>query len=117
MSLDSTIMTMIERIRRDAGCEAEVRQLQGEVLQFKVTNGIDYRLAFRDGTVELDGSAEPTFHIQGDPQVFDDLFQRRLKPLAAIMTRRLKVTFDPVRMPLVRRIISVGLALGSQEEA
>jgi putative sterol carrier protein len=117
MSLDGTIQSMIERIREDAGCEAEVRELQGEVLQFKVIGGVDYRLAFRNGTVELDEAANPTFHIHGERDVFDALFQRRLSPIAAIMTRRLKVTFDPVRLPLIKRIITAGLRPTRQEEA
>ena len=116
MSLDGTITTIIQRIREDAACENEVRELQGEVLQFKVTDGPEYRLAFRNDTVELDQTAPPTFHIQGERAVFDSLFLRRLTPLAAIMTRRLKVTFDPVRMPLIRRIIAVGMVSGQPQE-
>lgn len=116
MSLNGTIERMIDRILGDAGLEDDIRELQGEVLQFKVVDGVDYRLAFRNGTVEVDGSATPTFHVHGEREVFDALFQRRLTPIAAIMTRRLKVTFDPVRMPRFKRIIQAGLRSGRPEE-
>lgn len=116
MGIDQVIESMVERIRGNAACEADVRELQGEVLQFKVTDGSEYRLAFRDDSVELDADATPTFQIQGRSEVFNSLFQRRLTPLAAIMTRRLKITFDPERMPRIRRIIAAGLGPAAQAQ-
>jgi putative sterol carrier protein len=109
MSVEDTILSILTRIRENPECQPDIQKLQGEVLQFKITGEQEYRFAFRDGGVELDQTAAPTFHIEGQAEVMQSLFEGRLDPLAAILTRRLKITFDPVRGPLIRRIIAAGM--------
>jgi putative sterol carrier protein len=109
MSLSETITTILTRIQESTECQPDLEKLDGEVLLFKVTDGEEYRLAFRDGTVELDNTATPTFNFEGSADVLASIFAGKLSPLAAILTRRVKATLDPVRGPVIGRVISVGL--------
>jgi putative sterol carrier protein len=117
MSLSTTITSILTRIQESTECQSDLEKLQGEVLQFKITDGEEYRLAFRDGTVELDNTATPTFHFEGKSDVLASIFEGKLSPLAAILTRRVKATMDPVRGPLIGRVISVGLRQKASERA
>lgn len=105
--LNNTILSILARIRDNSQCQPDLQKLQGEVLQFKITGAEEYRLAFRNGTVELDNEATPTFHFEGRPEVLSAIFSGQLTPLAAILTRRVKATLDPVRGPVIGRIFSV----------
>jgi putative sterol carrier protein len=109
MDLGDTILSVVNRIQENVECQSEVQKLQGEVLQFKITGVNEYSLAFRNGTVELDREAEPTFRFEGSPEVLSAIFSGQLTPLAAILTRRVKATLDPIRGPLIARIFSVAL--------
>jgi putative sterol carrier protein len=109
IDINSTILSVLSRIRDNVQCQPEVQKLQGEVLQFKITGGEEYRLAFRNDTVELDNQAAPTFRFEGRPEVLSAIFSGQLTPLAAILTRRVKATLDPIRGPLIARIFSVAL--------
>jgi putative sterol carrier protein len=109
MDLKDTILSILTLIQDSLECQSEVQKLQGEVLQFKVTGVEEYRLAFRKGTVELDNEATPTFRFEGSSEVLSAIFSGKLSPLAAILTRRVKATLDPVRGPLIARIFSVAL--------
>ena len=109
MNLSETMTSVLTQIRESSECRPDLEKLQGEVLMFKVTGGEEYRFAFRDGSVELDNTATPTFHFEGTSDVLASIFDGRLSPLAAILTRRVKATLDPVRGPVIGRIFSVGL--------
>jgi putative sterol carrier protein len=117
MSLSATITTILTRIQESTECQSDLEKLQGEVLLFKVTDGEEYRLAFRDGTVKLDNTATPTFHFEGRSDVLTSIFDGKLTPLAAILTRRVKATLDPVRGPAIGRVISVGLRPNTSDGA
>jgi putative sterol carrier protein len=97
------------QIRESDECQSDLEKLQGEVLLFKVTGGEEYRFAFRDGTVELDDTATPTFRFEGSADVLASIFDGEVSPLAAILTRRVKATLDPVRGPMIARVFSVAL--------
>jgi putative sterol carrier protein len=107
--LNSTILSILTRIRDNVQCQSDIQKLQGEVLQFKITGAEEYRMAFRNGTVELDNEAAPTFRFEGRPEVLSAIFSGKLTPLAAIMTRRVKATLDPIRGPLIGRIFAAAL--------
>jgi putative sterol carrier protein len=115
--LKDTIFSILTRIQESADCQSEIQKLQGEVLQFKVTGVEEYCLAFRKGTVELDNEATPTFRFEGTTDVLSAIFSGQLSPLAAILTRRVKATLDPVRGPLIARIFSVALRQTTKEKA
>jgi len=109
MSLNATITSILTRIQESTECQSDLERLEGEVLQFKVTDGEEYRLAFREGTVQLDNTATPTFRFEGRSDVLASIFDGKLTPLAAILTRRVKATLDPVRGPAIGRVIAAGL--------
>jgi putative sterol carrier protein len=109
MSLSETITSALTQIRESTECHSDLQKLDGEVLMFKVTGGEEYRIAFRDGTAELDNTAAPTFNFEGRAEVLASIFNGQLSPLAAILTRRVKATLDPVRGPVIARILAVGL--------
>lgn len=109
MSLNETITSILTRIQESTECQPDLEKLHGEVLMFKVTDGEEYRFAFRDGRVELDNTATATFHFEGSADVLASIFDGTLSPLAAILTRRVKATLDPVRGPLIGRVIAVGM--------
>jgi putative sterol carrier protein len=100
---------MLLRIRTAPECKSALQRLAGEVLQIRITGLTEYRLAFRDGGVELDPEAEPTIFAEGSVEVIDAILAGKLDPLAAILTRRLKAKMDPVRGPLLRTILRAGI--------
>lgn len=106
---DETREQMLLRIRNTPECRPALEKLGGEVLEIRVTGHAVYRLAFRDGTVELDPNAEPTIAAEGAVDVIDSILQGRLDPLAAILTRKLKARIDPIRGPLLRTVLRAGL--------
>jgi putative sterol carrier protein len=109
VNFSETMTSVLTQIRENAECQPDIEKLQGEVLLFKVTGGEEFRFAFRDGTVELDNTATHTFSFEGSEDVLASIFDGQLNPLAAILTRRVKATLDPVRGPVIARIFSVGL--------
>ena len=117
LDLNNTFLSILARIRDNVQCQPDVQKLQGEVLQFKITGGAEYRLAFRNDTVDLDNEATPTFRFEGSPEVLSAIFSGQLTPLAAIMTRRVKATLDPIRGPVIGRLVFTALrqSPGGQE--
>ena len=106
---------MLLRIRRDPVCQPALQKLQGEVLQIIITGTADYRLVFKDGSVELDPNAKPTIVAEATPDVMDAMLEGKLDPLAAILTRRLKAKIDPIRGPLLRTILRSGIGATSHD--
>jgi len=106
---DEVRQQMLLRIRTAPECKPALEKLCGEVLQIRITGVADYRLAFRDGSVELDPNAEPTILAEGPVEVIDSILAGKLDPLAAIMTRKLKAKVDPLRGPLLRTVLRAGI--------
>lgn len=117
MGLNETITSILTNIQESDECKPDLEKLQGEVLQFKVTGGEEYRFAFRNGTVELDNTATPTFNFEGNADVLASIFAGELSPLAAIMTRRVKATLDPFRGPVIGRVIATAMRHKSSNRA
>lgn len=100
---------MLLRAQSAPECQHALAQLAGEVLEIRITGMAVYRLAFRDGTVQIDPGATPTMTAEGTPEVIEAILQGKLDPLAAILTRRLKAALDPLRGPLLRTVLRAGI--------
>lgn len=106
---------MLLRAQRAPDCQNALARLAGEVLEVRITGVAVYRLAFRDGGVAIDPDAVPTMTAEGSPEVIDAILQGALDPLAAILTRRLKASLDPLRGPLLRTVLRAGLGRESRD--
>lgn len=100
---------MLLRARSAPECRAALEAMSGEVLELRILGHRTYRLAFRNGSIDLDPEAEPTIVTEAKPEVIDAILEGRLDPLHAMLLRRLKTTIDPRRGPLLRTILRASL--------
>jgi hypothetical protein len=107
---DEGAQAMLTRIREAPECRRALATLSGEVLEIRITGYRTYRLAFRNGGVELDPTSTPTIAAEASIEVADAIMEGRLDPLVAMLTRRLKAKIDPIRGPLLRTILRAGTA-------
>ena len=109
MDLHDAILDFLHKVQCNSRIFPDIAKLQGEVVQIKITEGDEYNFAFRDATVTLSDGAIATIKVEAEEQIIREIIAGRLDPFEALFTRRLRTKFDPIRGPVLRRILLGGV--------